>query len=429
MRGGKAVFIAGFLALVANSWADDIPGSAVPIDVPPPASAPAPELPPGCESASDLIAYWKDGLRMDTCDENFRFKLGGRVFWDATVWDANEEIEAEIGDDLRNGTRFRAARLYFAGEIYKHVIFKAEYDFANDAGTDFKDVYVGVQDVLIDGSTLLLGNNKAPFSLEELTSSRFITFMERGLPNMFAPSRETGLHVAAPFLDDRLVAGFSLTQTPDDDRFTHNGNEFNVTSRLAGVPYYGDDDRLVHIGASYSYAMLEDNEAQYRQRPEIRHSERFVDTGVFEADDASTFGVEAATVLGPLSIQGEYMRNFVESDATDDPSLWGYYVFASFFVTGEHRSYALGEGRFDRVKVKRNAFTKGGGFGAWELALRYSYLNLNDELADGGILADVTAGVNWYLNPNTRIMFNYIYADLDDVDGTSSYNLRTQIDF
>ncbi|HEX5577547.1 MAG TPA: porin [Gemmatimonadaceae bacterium] len=417
------------MAFYDGSGADEVPASKLPIEVPAAATAPATELPPGCESATDLTAYWKDGLRMDTCDGNFRFKLGGRAFIDGTVWDANDEIETAIGDDIRNGTRFRAARLYIAGEIYEYFVFKAEYDFASDAGTDFKDVYIGVQDVLLDGSEILVGNNKVPFSLEELTSSRFITFMERGLPNMFAASRETGLHLATPFLDDRVVAAFSLTQTPDDTQATHTGNDFNVVARLAGVPYYGGEDRLVHVGAAYSYSMLEDDEAQFRQRPEVRQSPRFVDTGVFDADDANTVGVEAATVLGPVSLQGEYMRNFVDSDATDDPSLWGYYVFASFFLTGEHRQYKLGEARFDRVKVKRNLFAKGGGFGAWEVGLRYSYLNLNDELADGGILGDVTAGVNWYLNPNMRIMFNYVYADLDDVDHTNAFTVRTQVDF
>lgn len=420
---GLAVFLTG-----TNSGADEFPSPPPsPVETTP-RVAPA-EANPACESETALSVYWKDGLRLDTCDKNFRFRLGGRVFFDGAIWDANQEIETAIGDDLRNGTDFRAARLYVSGEIYKHIVFKAEYDFANDAGADFKDVYIGIQDVLIDGSAILVGNNKVPFSIEELTSSRFITFMERGLPNMFAPSREAGLHVAAPFLDGRLVSAFSVTQTPDDDQSTHAGNDVNATTRLAGVPYLGGDDRLVHLGASFSYAKLEDDEAQYRQRPEVNQSERFVDTGVFDADQASTFGVEAAGVLGPFSVQGEYMRNFIDSDATNDPSLWGYYAFASFFLTGEHRTYKLGEGRFDRVQVKRNLLARGGGAGAWEIALRYSYLNLNDELADGGILSDVTAGLNWYLNPNTRVMFNYVNANLDDVDDANAFTLRTQIDF
>jgi len=220
-----------------------------------------------------------------------------------------------------------------------------------------------------------------------------------------------------------------VSQAADNDQFTHTGNDFYVTGRVSGVPFADGDDRLVEIGAAYSYAQLEDDQFQYRQRPEVHQSPRFVDTGVIEAETSHTFGVEAATVLGPFSVQGEYMRNFVESDATNDPSMWGYYAFVSYFITGEHRQYKMAEGRFDRIKVKRNFLAEGGGAGAWELALRYSYLNLNDELADGGILGDITAGVNWYLNPNTRLMFNYVYADLEDVDATSAYMMRTQIDF
>ena len=195
------------------------------------------------------------------------------------------------------------------------------------------------------------------------------------------------------------------------------------------MPYVGGDDRVIHLGVSHSYQMFEDNEVQYRQRPEVHQSERFVDTGVFAADDAHTVGVEAAAVFGPFSVQGEYMRNFIDSSVADDPEFSGYYVFASWFVTGEHRTYKLGEGAFDRVKVKKNFLTDAGGFGAWELAARYSDIDLDNEGATGGELADVTAGVNWHLNPNARLMFNYVHADLDKVSDTDAFIMRTQIDF
>lgn len=43
---------------------------------------------------------------------------------------------------------------------------------------------------------------------------------------------------------------------------------------------------------------------------------------------------------------------------------------------------------------------------AWSLAMRYSFLGLNDGgLSDmGRTLHDVAVGLNWYLNPHTRIM-------------------------
>ena len=424
---GAMVAIACVVAPAAVH-ADQPSGAAFPVSAPAKESAAAPAA-AECKSGTELSVYWKDGLRMDTCDKNFRFKFGGRVYWDATIWNANDEIETAVGGDLRNGTEFRSARIYFAGEIYKYVIFKAEYDFANDEGADFKDVYIGLQDVGVEGSEILLGNARNPFSIENLTSSRFTTFMERALPDAFAPGRQAGLHLSTPWLDDRLLTAFAVTQTPDNDQFTHSGNEFSITSRIAGVPYMDGEDRLIHLGVAHSYDNYEDDEARYRQRPEVHQSPYFVDTGTFTANEGHTVGAEAAAVFGPFSVQGEYMRTFVNSDIADDPEFSGYYVFASWFLTGEHRTYKLGEGKFDRVKVKNNFLSGNRGFGAWEVAARYSHLDLDDADANGGELDDVTAGLNWYLNPNTRMMFNYVHADLDNVSDTDAFMMRTQIDF
>ncbi len=90
----------------------------------------------------------------------------------------------------------------------------------------------------------------------------------------------------------------------------------------------------------------------------------------------------------------------------------GYYVQASYFLTGEHRSYSKSSGIFGSVKPNRN-FSLDGGLGAWELALRLSELDLDDGPIYGGREQNISVGVNWYLNPVMRIMFNYINADID----------------
>jgi len=80
------------------------------------------------------------------------------------------------------------------------------------------------------------------------------------------------------------------------------------------------------------------------------------------------------------------------------------------------------------VKPLRN-FKKGDGPGAWELAARLSYLNLNDDGVDGGRLRDLTLGLNWYLNPNVRMMWNYVLADPSDGGDVSAFMWRFQIAF
>ena len=69
---------------------------------------------------------------------------------------------------------------------------------------DFKDVYMQLKNVPYIGN-IKVGHFKEPFSMEELTSSKYITFLERALPNAFAPSRNTGIQLHDTLLDGRMT--------------------------------------------------------------------------------------------------------------------------------------------------------------------------------------------------------------------------------
>jgi phosphate-selective porin OprO/OprP len=128
-------------------------------------------------------------------------------------------------------------------------------------------------------------------------------------------------------------------------------------------------------------------------------------------------------------VQGEYISSWVDADVSDNPQFGGWYVMASYFLTpGDARVYMASAGAFDKVKPA-HPFLWGDepGLGAWELAVRYSQLDLDDGGFRGGQLDDVSAGLNWYLNTNVRVMLNYIYADLDDIGDTHAASMRFQI--
>jgi phosphate-selective porin OprO/OprP len=156
----------------------------------------------------------------------------------------------------------------------------------------------------------------------------------------------------------------------------------------------------------------------------------YLDTGAIADADGTqvTYGAEAAGVFGPFSVQGEYMRTMLDRSGAGNAEFPGWYVFASWFITGEHRAYKASDGVFDRVSPNHN-FLSDGGWGAWELAARYSSLDLDDAGVTGGEMDDVTAGVNWYLYPNARVMLNYIYANPESVGDANIFQTRFQVDF
>lgn len=382
---------------------------------------------PEPEKPGALHAYWKDGLRLDSADEIFKLKLGGRIHNDWAAYSASSDLEATAGP-FSDGTEFRRIRLYASGEIFNRVEYKAQYDFASGS-VQARDVWVGVKDIPGAGG-LRVGHQKEPFSLEELTSSNYITFMERSLANVFAPSRNTGLLLKNTAASDRLTWAVGVFRESDSVGEASGDAGYNFSARLTGLPQYEDGGRkLVHLGVAYSRQNSLLDVVRFRQRPESGQAPRLVDTGLLAARSVDLLGLEAAWVNGPFSLQGEYTRSSVNTFDGRDPSFAGFYVQGSFFVTGENRKYKTSSGAFDRVGPKSFFGQEGGGSGAWEIAARYSYLDLNDSGVQGGRLNDFTFGVNWHLNSNTRVMWNYVFADLDSVGSANVFQTRVQVDF
>ncbi|MEQ1825358.1 MAG: porin, partial [Pirellula sp.] len=141
--------------------------------------------------------------------------------------------------------------------------------------------------------------------------------------------------------------------------------------------------------------------------------------------------------------QSEAMGCFVDTSVGGDAFLNGAYSQVGFFLTGEHRPYDRKAGAIDRVIPFHSVSKCGGGWGAWEIAGRWSYLDLTDQQILGGMMQNMTAGLNWYVNPNCKCVFNYIHSWADARPSrngintsnnfinsqTDAYGLRCQLDF
>ncbi len=397
------------------------------------------------EDETGLRASWQDGLHIASGDDAFQMDIGGRILFDMSWFDDPKYWELG-GSRVReeSGVDFRRLRMNLQGTLYENYIYRLEVDFA-DSDVDLKDAYVGMKNIPYVG-TVKVGQFVEPFGLENMTTSNNITFMERSLVNeALATDRTPGVGVETAFLNNRLtLAAGAFNKWYDEKQHWH------YTTRVTGLPWYAEEGRrLLHLGAAYSY-LKPDSEVYFRTPPEADMGNYHMNTGNFPADKIEKFGLEAALVYGPFSLQGEYMaaefdlsaphRDFtlfpVDHHFTHAHRFDGYYVQASYFLTGEHRPYDCEKGFFGRLVPKKNFSLRNGGWGAWELALRYSTLDLTSENMRSGVAGgdedNITVGVNWYLTPNTRVMMNYVRADIDQSAYEGSldiYQGRFQIDF
>jgi len=397
------------------------------------------------EEEKEYTVKWNNGINIARNDGTVKLKLGGRIHFDwgsirpDSALRRNEENGVYGDNALKgDGVEFRRARIQMSGTLWENFLFKAQYDFAG-SDADFTDVYLGVKNIPVVG-TLLFGQMREPFSLEVRTSSNYITFMERALPiGAFTPRRNSGIRANNTLFNERLTwsigAFYGDTDSDGDSNFDDVTNA-DLTFRFTGLPFYAHNgEKLLHLGLGYSYEMRDEGKttARYRTRPESHLTNaRLVDTGRIDLDSANLINPELALVWGPLSLQGEYFWTELDSKAAKDPTFQGAYLYGSWFITGEHRPYITSSARFGRVIPKGNFWDNGPG--AWELATRWSWVDLNDKRVKGGEETNYTLGVNWYLNPNYRLMFNYVYADVKDradaEDGsTDIYQMRFQVDY
>ncbi len=338
------------------------------------------------------------------------------------IWNAQTEANRQAFGDIPGGGAFRRARLGLFGE-YHRTEYRVEADFALAGRPSLLDAYAGVRDLPAVGN-LYAGHFFEPFLLDRVTRNRFVTFLERALPDQaFAPARNLGVMATDTYADKRGTWAVGLFRSdsdvfgddPTDDRF---GSA--VTGRLTGLPVASADGRaLLHLGAAYSVRNTRDGTVRFFSQPEVRlgaatpNVPAFADTGRFAADWYQLVGAEVAGVRGPVWGQAEGVLVPVATPG-GVRTFHSWYAAAGWFLTGESRPYRRETGTFDRVIPLHDAVpadaTAGFGPGAWELAVRVGQLDLDSGPVRGGRLTDLTTGVNWHLNPFLRLTANHVYA-------------------
>ena len=386
----------------------------------------------------DFRVYWKNGLNMKSADGNFSMKIFGRIQADFHWFsNASTALQGAVGGTWDSGFEFRRARLGVSGTIYKHIVFKAQYDFADTANEEepqFKDVYIGTANLSdcygCGVPDLRVGHFKIPFSLEELSSSKYITFIERSLPvTTFAPSRETGFAVGDSGYGDRIQysVGFFGNGGNDGSPSFRWRDGMDIAGRVTYMPWAPCDCESKYwvVGASYMYTW-DETTARFRTRPEDHIGPRIVDTGPFAASSWHRYGLETLFVHNRWWVQAEAIGCSVNTPAGDNPNFWGAYLQFGYFLNGPYKPFKREFATIDKVKPCNNWLGKDCcGAGSWEIAARFSFVDLKDGAVNGGEVWETTLGVNWWLNPNTTVRFNYMHASVDEPFGAVGVNGET----
>ena len=294
----------------------------------------------------------------------------------------------------------------------------------------------------------------------------------------FYEDEGVGLWTGNSVLNQRLTWAGMLYRQDNDNGLSYSGQngadfgdgKYAFSGGVTGLPIYENDGRcLLHLGASATWRKAEDLPStanppaqgatggpgeptfiDFRARPQMRdgtgdygsvaglpgNQKRLVDTGALNASSATVIGTEFLYIRGPFSVQAEYAWAAANDVVIPNPSpkgpktlglgdVWfnGGYIQLSYFLTGENRRYDRRLGRLDPYYVTPYTpfyFTRGEdghwlfGRGAWEVAARWNHLNLDNGLIQAGQTDALEVGLNWYLNTNLKIQFEYLHQNRYD---------------
>lgn len=425
----------------------------------------------------EIKAVFKDGIGFESADHANAISVNGRVQEDYRSF-GHSDAQTPDTTDLRR------AYLTVKGKIYNDYDFNVTGDFAQGQTKDGNSTsqldvaYFGIN--WWDQAKFRFGQFDMPFGLEHLTSDLFIDFQERALTDALVPGKERGAMIhGAPFKG--VYYGLAAS--------TGRGkNETNLDKEVDGVDVIGrvtanfaemmdNKDAVYHVGFDFSNGELSQNQGTANgtlaagafTAPSLSTEGRGIkfftpgkfSTGLTNRDvERTRYGLEGAVAYGPVKFQSEYFKHNYDGKSSTgvsfDKDLDAWYAAVSWMITGESFASTYKDGTWGRMKPKNDFIHPNASFGlgAWELSLRYSRFDAGDFRVGSGpgaitagsstTRADSwTAGVQWILNPNTRLMANYIRTNFDDAlnvtndagtkvgttDKEDAFTVRAQFDF
>lgn len=398
---------------------------------------------------------------LDPCESSYWFKIGGLLQLDQTFFAGKARAKRH---DFPNGANIRRSWLFLNGGVGDCWSYSITLDFRGDPVV-IREAYLNYKG--IEQTNIAAGQIFIPFGLENWGEKKDLMFLEQSLmtETFLAPEFGLGVYadtnlfdmftIAAAVYEPRQTARsfgvnsrvFSLLDDVDQrERFRRRSDRVGEALRVTFSPYHCDDT-VYHFGAAVKNQRLVDTSPEhlpvrtniFQTTPEGlgRTTATLINAGRLRATRFTVGGLEAAALWGPLTIQAEYnkakvklhrdnflLSNFVNNIAVSktpvarrggSSDFWGWHVQAGYVLTGESRTYDFPTGTFGGVIPATDC-------GAWEIAARYSAVNLIDNQVYGGRENNVTVGLNWFVNDCIQIKFNYVRANIHPTNTSIVFN-------
>jgi phosphate-selective porin OprO/OprP len=424
-----------------------------------PAQAPAASAPPAAAAPTQAAAppsttvpgeprltlYPAKGPAFTTADGQTSIQLASRVQFDlGDYFNVKPQSKFSSPSDLTSGVNARRARLGIVGKFYGDWDYALIYDFggsadslvnsgANTSGIENAYLtYTGFRPLAIDA-----GYQNVPWTLDEATSSTDILFLERASSAAVAFNIAGGdfrSAVDVRYINDRYFAGLWATGPVSGQ--PHNvGEQFGALGRFS-VQALQSSAGSLHVGVDVESLLKAQNvngvpTLTLSDRPELRIDPTVVlNTGsLLEVTNAEVYGAELAAAYENLFFQSEYYHYIIERNALAKLNFDGGYAEASWVLTGEPHVYIPATGAYAGILPDHPMSFTGDGWGAFEVAARYSVVDLNDRFTPGVAAATTqgvaggkqtvyTLGLNWYVDTYVRLSLNYLHGIIDKQSGS-----------
>jgi len=382
--------------------------------------------------------------RYRTEDGNFNIGVGTLLQLDAGTYSQNAQggpaTTQALQPDLEPGIKARRGILLVSALLYQDFIFFGAHDFF-DTGDVAQD---GLRSALVayrglDPLWFLVGQQTISPPLDASTFSSRRMFMEEAMSSGafgFAPGTPS-LGVSSLYRTKHNYVRLGLHSVPAKE-IGGDSEGYGLHGRATWAPI-AERTEALHFGVAgyWRKPTVTRGEAGGRERFNARSELRiddtsFVDTGSIKRVDSYYYGaLELLGVYGSFAFQAEYQRLEIEryngphDTAFRDLSFNGYYVQGSYYLTGESPNYYSRFATLWRVQPFNEFDLETGGWGAFEVAARFSHIDLDDGVNDlvhggirGGTANNITLGLNWYPTALVRLSLNYVHSDIDNLSNT-----------